>query len=70
MSEESPVALEAKPRWYASPWVMLAAGYVFPPLGLFLMWRYRSWSLWVKGVVTALGSALAVISTYVSLRLL
>ena len=60
----------AKARWYASPWVMLAAGYVLPPLGLYLMWRYRSWSLWVKGVVTAFGSTFAVISTYVSLRLL
>ena len=49
---------------------MLAAGYVFPPLGLYLMWRYRSWSGWVKSAVTVIGSAFAVISTYVSLRLL
>lgn len=67
---EITIAGQAKPRWYASAWVMLAAGYVFPPLGLYLMWRYRSWSPWVKGVVTALGSTFAVISTYVSLRLL
>ncbi len=67
---ESTVAAPSRDRWYASPWVMLAAGYVFPPLGLFLMWRYRSWPRWVKGVITVAGSALAAISTYVSLRLL
>ncbi len=66
---EITTASPAKPRWYASPWIMLAAGYVFPPLGLFLMWRYRSWPRWVKSLVTVIGSALAIISTYISLRL-
>ncbi len=67
---EITIAAQAKSRWYASPWVMLAAGYVLPPLGLYLMWRYRPWPRWVKGLITVLGSALAAISTYVSLRLL
>jgi hypothetical protein len=47
---------------------MLASGYVFPPLGMYLMWRYRSWSPWLKGGVTVLGSVLAIVSSYVSGR--
>ena len=45
---------------------MLAAGYVFPPLGLYLMWRYQAWPVWLKTGATALGITLAVVSTYVS----
>jgi hypothetical protein len=47
---------------------MLASGYVFPPLGMYLMWRYRSWSPWLKGGLTVLGSVLAIVSSYVSGR--
>lgn len=53
-------------RWYASGWVMIAAGYVFPPVGLYLMWRYRLWPVWVKSAVTVAGSAMAIASTYLS----
>jgi hypothetical protein len=45
---------------------MVGAGYVFPPLGIFLMWRYGPWSVLVKSVVTLIGVSLAAISTYVS----
>ena len=34
--------------WYASGWVMIASGYVFPPLGLYLMWRYKDWPASLK----------------------
>ena len=52
--------------WYENPWVMFGAGYVFPPLGLFLMWRYGPWPASVKSVVTVVGVTLAAVSTYVS----
>jgi hypothetical protein len=45
---------------------MLGAGYVFPPLGLFLMWRYGPWPVWLKAAVTVIGLTLAIISSYVS----
>jgi len=45
---------------------MLGAGYLFPPLGLFLMWRYGPWPVWVKSVVTVIGVTLALASFYVS----
>jgi hypothetical protein len=45
---------------------MIGAGYVFPPLGIFLMWRYGPWSVWTKSAVTVVGLSLAAISTYVS----
>jgi len=45
---------------------MVGAGYVLPPLGLYLMWRYGAWSTPVKAVVTVVGLALMVASTYVS----
>ena len=45
---------------------MLASGYVFPPLGLFLMWRFGLWSVPTKVAVTAIGLALMAVSTYIS----
>ena len=45
---------------------MIAAGYVFPPLGLYLMWRYRNWPVWAKGMFTLAGLSLYVVSTYIS----
>ncbi len=53
-------------RWYTSGWAMIAAGYVFPPLGLYLMWRYRDWPAWAKSLITVAGLSLAVASSYVS----
>jgi hypothetical protein len=45
---------------------MLGAGYVFPPLGLFLMWRYGRWPAWLKAAVTVIGLSLAVASSYIT----
>ena len=45
---------------------MIAAGYIFPPLGLYLMWRYKDWSACTKGLITVVGLSLAVLSTYLS----
>jgi len=45
---------------------MIASGYVFPPLGLYLMWRYKGWPVSLKVVVTIVGLTLAAVSTYVS----
>ena len=45
---------------------MIASGYVFPPLGLYLMWRYKGWPGWLKVAVTVLGLSLAAVSSYVS----
>jgi hypothetical protein len=60
--------LPAPARWYASGWVMLASGYVFPPAGLYLMWRYKPWPRWLKAGITVSGSCLAVVSSYISGR--
>jgi hypothetical protein len=45
---------------------MIASGYVFPPLGLYLMWRYKPWPNWLKTVVTVTGLTLAAVSTFIS----
>ena len=45
---------------------MIASGYVFPPLGLFLKWRYKDWPAWLKLAVTIKGLTLAGFSTYIS----
>jgi hypothetical protein len=46
--------------------VIIASGYVFPPLGLYLMWRYKGWPVWLKAAVTVVGLTLAALSTYIS----
>jgi hypothetical protein len=53
-------------RWYESVWIMAGAGYVFPPLGFYLMWRYRAWPAWVKAGITVGGSAMALAGSYLS----
>ena len=45
---------------------MIASGYVFPPLGVYLMWRYRDWSPRTKAAITVIGLCLAAISTIIS----
>lgn len=45
---------------------MVGAGYVLPPLGLYLMWRYGRWSMPVKTMVTIVGLVLMAVSTYIS----
>jgi hypothetical protein len=56
----------ARKRWYESLWVTLFAGYLFAPLGLYLMWRYQDWPLWLKTGLTVFGLAMWVGGTYVS----
>jgi hypothetical protein len=43
---------------------MVGAGYVFPPLGLYLMWRYGPWTAPAKILVTVVGLTLMVASSY------
>ncbi|MFQ5878794.1 MAG: hypothetical protein ACE5IZ_01270 [Dehalococcoidia bacterium] len=50
--------------WYTRPWATLGAMYAFMPLGLYLMWRYRSWPRWLKWANTVLGPLGAALSTY------
>ncbi|HET8944820.1 MAG TPA: hypothetical protein VFO59_08575 [Dehalococcoidia bacterium] len=45
---------------------MAGAGYLLPPLGFYLMWRYQTWPVWVKASLTALGSVMAVAGSYIS----
>lgn len=66
MSETAPPAPEK--RWFENVWVALLAGYVFAPLGMYLMWRYQPWPVWVKVLLTAIGLVAAVVGTYVSTK--
>jgi hypothetical protein len=52
--------------WYENVWVAFLAGYVFAPLGIYLMWRYQPWPLWIKASLTAFGLTAMVVGTYVS----
>ena len=45
---------------------MIASGYVFPPLGLYLMWRYKDWSPRTKAAITVIGLSLVALSSYMS----
>jgi hypothetical protein len=45
---------------------MVASGYVFPPLGLYLMWRYMDWRQPLKVAVTVAAIILTSVSTYIS----
>ncbi len=56
MSSEQPTQ-----PWYALTWVAVVALVLFFPLGLFLMWRFQSWEVWLKTVITVAGSLLAII---------
>jgi hypothetical protein len=59
-------APEAPARWYAAPWVTIAAMYVFLPAGLYHMWRFRRWPRWLKWFSTVFGPAFAAVSGYVA----
>ena len=45
---------------------MIITGYILAPIGIFLMWRYQSWPLWIKGGFTVFGLTMWVIGSYVS----
>lgn len=55
-------------RWYEHWLVAFLAGYVFAPLGIYLMWRYQPWPLWVKSALTIFGLVAMVAGTYISTR--
>ena len=46
---------EPAQSWYTQTWAAVVALFLFFPLGLFLMWRYQRWGLWVKNVITVAG---------------
>lgn len=56
MSSEKP----AQP-WYTQTWVIVLALLFFFPLGLFLMWRFQRWDVWIKTVITVAGSLLTIL---------
>ena len=66
MSEASEPAPQK--QWYENVWVAFLAGYVFAPLGLYLMWRYQPWPVWLKVSLTAFGLTAMVIGTYLSTK--
>lgn len=39
-------------KFYQKTWFLLLIVVVFPPLGLFLMWKYQNWRKVMKGVIT------------------
>ena len=67
MAESTAVRKGVEP-WHTRPWVTMAAMYVFLPIGLYHMWRFRGWPLWLKWFSTLFGPAFAVFSFYVSQR--
>lgn len=56
MSSEQPTQ-----PWYTQTWVAVVALVLFFPLGLFLMWRFTRWEVWIKTVITVAGSLLAIL---------
>ena len=56
MSSEQPTQL-----WYTQTWVAVVALVLFFPLGLFLMWRFQRWEVWIKAVITTGAALLAII---------
>jgi hypothetical protein len=51
---------------YPRPWVTAAGMWIFLPFGIYHMWRYRSWPLWLKWSSTISGPAFAAVSSYIS----
>ncbi|MCH7577670.1 MAG: excalibur calcium-binding domain-containing protein [Chloroflexi bacterium] len=56
MSDEQPTQ-----PWYTQTWVAVVALVLFFPLGLFLMWRFQPWEVWIKAVITTGAALLAII---------
>jgi len=56
MSSEQPTQ-----PWYAQTWLAVVALLLLFPLGLFLMWRFQRWEVWIKTVITVVGSLLAIL---------
>ena len=46
--------------WYTKTWAAVVALLFFFPLGLFLMWRFQRWEVWIKTAITVVGSLFAI----------
>ncbi len=44
--------MESNKKWYQNSIVIAALIILFFPVGLFLMWKYTNWNIWIKGVIT------------------
>jgi len=51
--------------WHTRPWVTIAGMYLFLPFGLYHMWRYRGWPLWLKWFSTIFGPVASAVSGYI-----
>jgi len=48
-------------HWYTQTWAAVVALLFLFPLGLFLMWRFQRWDLWIKTVITVAGSLFTIL---------
>ena len=44
----------SKKRWYQKTWAIIALLIVFFPAGLFLMWKYTTWSPKIKWIISGI----------------
>lgn len=51
-AEVPPKAENMSSRWYTRAWVTIVSLVLFFPIGIFLLWRYQPWALWVKLAAT------------------
>lgn len=54
-------SLQPTQPWYAQTWAAVVALLFFFPLGLFLMWRFTRWEVWIKTVITIVGSLFTIL---------
>ena len=65
MAESTAIRKGVEP-WHTRPWVIMAAMYVFLPVGLYHMWRFRDWPGWLKWFSTVFGPAFAAVWAYIT----
>jgi hypothetical protein len=51
-----------KRPWFKASWLTVALLIVFFPIGLVLMWAFRSWKIWVKGLISAFFGLVVIVS--------
>lgn len=49
-------------HWYEKSWITILLLILFFPIGLFLMWQYRSWNKWLKISLTSVGLLVVLLS--------
>jgi hypothetical protein len=54
LSPMIPAAPQPKRPWFKATWFTIILLVLFFPVGLVLMWMFRSWKLWIKASVTAI----------------